>query len=816
MKYPAVLIISLFFMWTIPFVSEASSGNLLANPSFELAEDGFPVSWEYWQRPQRGNYAESTSQKALEGERSLRMTNPSDEASLGVLSEKMSVEPGKTYRASGYSHIMEGSFSLSIWFFDEDGNRIGSAVENFPAVHNRWNHAHVSAMAPENAAKARLFLYSGVANTGESYFDVMSFAIEEEAGRNFDFTDHGTAAPVAQATCITAMQDGDGSPIIFAWILGGAIIIDARTGEWEHYPTPLDTGGPFHYLLTEDDHFYFIVQIRGERESAILEFDVHNREWKIAGRGLPYRAAMSLTHDTCNDIVYGALYPDSHLVSYNRRTGEVKNYGVMNEETWPQYPGRINVDDSGWIYIAIGNRKGSIIAFNPGTGERRQLIEERAREQGRAYVHLSDDGRVYGQFVTGGDWHRFYGGEAEPIDEPRPRRQPYRWGWQFRTGGEVFRFPAGGNIEEISFMDKYAIIRDGETGEINRITFDYEGGGARVYTIVKGPDGNSIFGSTGHPLRMFKYEPAEDSMENWSIHDLTGHVNTLSVKADEIFGAIYGGGNFFSYNPSLPTEGAWGEEDANPRLLYDAGAEINRPHDSLACSDGKHVLMGGTPPYGRTGGGLLIYNMETEEGVLLDHEQVVPLQSTYALLELPGGKVLGGTTIAPGTGGEVMADEAMLYTLDVSAGKVVSKFAPVEGAVEIRDMVLGYDGLVYGIARMITEGMFTPDQIWFHTWRGIPVLFVYDPSTGQVLHREDLGIYTSSMGGVQSPGILAAPGNGRIYVLFPGRIVSISEGTFEHSVYAEPPTSISQGGPVIDGRIYFSSGDNLWSFKIID
>ena len=97
---------------------------------------------------------------------------------------------------------------------------------------------------------------------------VISFALSandtkaQNLPKQPDFTNHGVAVPTANGRTIVALEDADGSRIIFAWILRGAIIIDAQTGESEQYPIPISLSrneSPFHFLLTEDDKFYTLV-----------------------------------------------------------------------------------------------------------------------------------------------------------------------------------------------------------------------------------------------------------------------------------------------------------------------------------------------------------------------------------------------------------------------------------------------------------------------------------------------------------------------------------------------------------------------------
>ncbi len=82
------------------------------------------------------------------------------------------------------------------------------------------------------------------------------------------------------------------------------------------------------------------------------------------------------------------------------------------------------------------------------------------------------------------------------------------------------------------------------------------------------------------------------------------------------------------------------------------------------------MVLAGTPDYGLTGGGLLFWDSEKKQSALLTHNDVLQWQSTMSLVALPNGELLGGTTTAPGTGGERKATQAELYIMDMKTKKV--------------------------------------------------------------------------------------------------------------------------------------------------
>jgi hypothetical protein len=134
------------------------------------------------------------------------------------------------------------------------------------------------------------------------------------------------------------------------------------------------------------------------------------------------------------------------------------------------------------------------------------------------------------------------------------------------------------------------------------------------------------------------------------------------------------------------------------------------------------MVIGGTPGYGRTGGGLFIYDLETDEATILTHEEMLENLSTCSLVALPDGNLVGGTTTAPGTGGMRLAPEAELYIFDWERREVIWREAILPGRAALSDLIVADDGLVYGIASDST-------------------LFVFDPEARELVHEESLADY---------------------------------------------------------------------------
>jgi hypothetical protein len=334
-----------------------------------------------------------------------------------------------------------------------------------------------------------------------------------------------------------------------------------------------------------------------------------------------------------------------------------------------------------------------------------------------------------------------------------------------------------------------AVIQDAGADEARRIAFDYQTEGSHVVSLAAGPDGN-IYGTTGHPLRLYRYDPQTDSMTNHGLLDYNGHWNAVTTMGDKLYGGQYGGGILWEYDPQRH----WADTDRdapNPRKIVASAPTINRPHELLAHSDGRHLILTGTPGYGHTGGGMHIADVRSGQTQLLTHEQLIPNQATFCLELLPDGQLVGGTSIAPGTGGETLAKEAELYLFDFGARQVTWHEAILPGVSAIRDLAVGPDGLVYGLA----DG---------------PTFFVFNAATCRLVHKETITQYGNLAGG-QAPRIMLVGPDGNLYAYFQKAIVRIQPGVFAHEAAVTPPVDIQIGIALVAGRFYYASGSHILS-----
>jgi hypothetical protein len=612
----------------------------------------------------------------------------------------------------------------------------------------------------------------------------------EELDRGFRH--HGVAMPISDSRGTVATADGQGHDVVLSWLSdhrGGyeLLLLDASTGQWEEYALPFPAGDyPYASILSSRNKFY------SHFNDHFVEFDPAGRAFTFCRKTAP-RMAMSMTEDD-RGVIWAATYPNCGLVSFNPRTRELKDHGSLNQENWAQYPRSMAADAAGWIYLAIGSTRGQIVMFDPATAKATALLSASERTHGYPQVTRDVDGQVYAQpnSQRPDRWLVLRQGQATPVGKPANLRPKlYIAGSQ---GLFHATFPDGKRLKTFDLVAREFTVEDPKTRTVKTFPFDYRSEGAHVLGLIAAPDG-TVCGATAFPMRFFSFDPRQDKLLNRPAY---GQWNTLARQGDRIFIGAYTGGSLMEWNPFKPWTGTRvGDPASNPLHLVDGQPTIIRPHCLLAHPDGTNVVMGGTPAYGTTGGGLLFWDRVARRSGLLTHEQVLRDQATFSLAPLAGGRLLGGTTTSPGTGGEKKAVAAQLYLMDLATKRITWHAAVLPGAQEYTALCPGPNGLVFGVA----------DRERF---------FVFDPEKREVVYeantREKFG--PSAHG--QGPRVFVRGRNGEVFALFARGIARPDLKTFTLTMLAESPVRIGSGGDYLDGRIYFASGSHVYSWKIAE
>jgi len=759
-----------------------------------------------WGTPATGARLELNLQRTLlsEGVASLQAssTAPVDAPGTSYVGFRLAVAPtrlaGRAIAFAAWSTRPTATNAFYVRCFNAAGRQVAGwnswahpltiAGREFVLVAGRQSQGLAweaeQSVAPDDPVVAIEFI-AGCVTKGEE-FDMLidhvrAIAAPEPPPENA--VDHGLVAPVGMPTwgpSTIATVAADGRRFVFTKLWTGNdasyLFIDAVTGDTQQVYPGVGGWGAYQVHLGPDNVIY---DTMGQQMVAI---DVATRTVRQLG---PITGGMALAFAEADDgTVYAGIYPTATLVSYHPASGQFTNHGELGKEVWPQYLQALAIDATGWVYGGIAIQESQVVGFNPATGEKKTYIPADQRERGNPTVHLAADGRVYAN-APGWGWHALSGGQAVKVEQAPPKVPARR---------KVDTFPDGSRYARVNIPDRALQIIDAGSQTPRDVRFDYQSTGVNIYTIVAGTDGK-IHGATGIPLRIWHFDPVTGQLENRGLGGYGGHINQFSRHGDKLFGAVYSDGALLEYDPRLPYDDAPMATSTNPRRVHfsDRARDLyGRPHAVLAPPDGRHVLVGGNAARVLLGSGLLIYDRESGEGTILDRAELIADQGINALAALPDGDVLVGTSTEAPTGGAAdTPTAALVYRLDLATRKITARWTLTPDTPAVRDLVVGADGLVYGLAE--------PSRF-----------FVLDPAQGKFVHDEAFSDYGAASGW-QAPRCLTFGPDGKLYALFRGAVVRIDPKTLAHQEIARPAVAITSGIAILDGRLYFGSGPRLFS-----
>ena len=203
--------------------------------------------------------------------------------------------------------------------------------------------------------------------------------------------DYGVGINSAELRSSVAFTDAKGHPFVLGTPLDMGrpylLVTDAITGKTQQYYMPEGvTGAAFGSILTDDGKYVIGM-------SDILVFDVNTREYTSAGKGDGDTLCAGLAPD---GTVYLGSSPRSVMIAVDTASGTSRNLGRMDDRE--AYLNTIAVDRKGTVYCGIGTARANIVAYDPASGKRTQLLPEHLRGLGSGSVVEGEDGFVYASF----------------------------------------------------------------------------------------------------------------------------------------------------------------------------------------------------------------------------------------------------------------------------------------------------------------------------------------------------------------------------------------------------------------------------------
>ena len=590
------------------------------------------------------------------------------------------------------------------------------------------------------------------------------------------FVDHGIPTPVAQTRGVVSTVDQSGQDVVLTWLQdwrGGyaILMVNAETGASQQFDVPFKPDGdePSAIYLSSKNRLYTLFN------SQFVEFDVASKRFTFHGK-VDGKTAMSLTEDK-DGRIWAGTYPNNQLVSFNPQNSSLQNHGQLAKESWAQYPRSIAADVHGWVYVGSGLAASQIYAYNIQSHATQALLPSTQRVSGAAVVGQSESNVVYAR--NGQQQFMLANGKASGLSA---RDQVAASNLKTGAQNMVDRdFPSGRRLVSVDMHDRTLVTRDA-SGQQKSVKFNYTTQGAAL-TFVCATGDNKVCGGTRFPMHTFYYSAGDNKFDS---KQLPRQPNVMAALGSRLYVAAYPDGKLF-------------QESENGKNEFDevlnSYPTINRPHAMVIMGGGSQIALAGTPEYGMTGGGMMFWNRSSGQKTTVDHWHLVPNHSVQAMIELSNGMLLGGTTVAPGTGGVTKAgNSGELFLMDANSHEVRWHGAPVPGAKTITDLTVGADGLVYGLADSVD-------------------LFVFNPNNRQVVSVNRFSRELGPSVFAQGTRAFVKGADGSIYVLLYNGIGKVDTKAHTVSRVVSSPVRITVGGAAANGRIYFGSNNHLYSWK---
>ena len=272
------------------------------------------------------------------------------------------------------------------------------------------------------------------------------------------FIDHGVPVPLAEKRGVVALKDKGGRNVVIASSMdqgpmGWVLVTDIESGRSDQVWIPKEAGNKPTYsvMLSSKGRFYTT------SGAYLLELDIEKRVWTAREKPVDVPLYLSFTEGR-DGTVYAGSYEGCHLVAFDPETRRAADLGAM--DPGEMYLSRLATDDKGWVYCGIGVARHNLVAFNPATKERRQLVAESERKTGTCGVSSGADGKAYGNID--GKEYILYDGAKTPLPEGRP--VPPECTGAVGWGSILNRLPDGRLVSAYSLDGKWFEVTDPKTG----------------------------------------------------------------------------------------------------------------------------------------------------------------------------------------------------------------------------------------------------------------------------------------------------------------------------------------------------------------
>ena len=226
--------------------------------------------------------------------------------------------------------------------------------------------------------------------------------------------------------------------------------------------------------------------------------------------------------------------------------------------------------------------------------------------------------------------------------------------------------------------------------------------------------------------------------------------------------------------------------ETNPQILGAWPQAVTRPRAVEVHPDGQHVVIAGYAGYGLCGGSFGVHNLETRKNSQIS--DWLPGHSCITFRFADNGDIVGGTDVSAPGGGHTVATQPAIFRIDWKTKKVTAH-TEIAGANYVMAVEL-WNGNLYAA---LSDSR----------------IVVADPVTMKIKHT-----FAANYKGVPVRNALMKTADNRLFFLQQNQISEFHPKTGAMIPLCRPTQSISAGGAILNGYIYFACHVNYARWKI--
>ncbi|MBE7020764.1 MAG: hypothetical protein E7411_04945 [Ruminococcaceae bacterium] len=353
-KIISLMLTLTFLLSAVLTLSVNGAGEVLYEDGFEKGLVGWTVA-----KGQESKFF-VTSDEAKSGTSALKVIDDDDSKTFNYYSKKFPVTPGEEYTLSVDIKVLSGNASAGkvyMRFNDAEGNMVYS--KSTAGSGENWVHRSGVHTAPSDAAIGMVIVSSQGAGTGEALIDnikVVKGAVKEETvvtekpevvEDNKDYKSEAlkslkASAPIDLGAPISEVQimgsyteaRADGTVMFYGVISGPPAILfayDVNKGEVVDTELLQSEDGSVQAKLSYavDMDSQGILNIPTQSNCMFFRYDTKTGTLKNYGKVWEETAVMSIGYVDADDNYYFGTYPNAKLIKYDKKEDKLVDLGTM-------------------------------------------------------------------------------------------------------------------------------------------------------------------------------------------------------------------------------------------------------------------------------------------------------------------------------------------------------------------------------------------------------------------------------------------------------------------------------------------------------